>query len=267
MSQDDGSPGPGRTARGVERRRSGFFHMLLALLFLMFLMQTLWTRLLLGIPIGAYLTSLLLVGGTLAVSQHRVVAWLTGAVALAGLLSTHWPDAIALQRPIKDASLIGFCLLVSVTLLSDLFRRRRVDGGSLSAALCVYMLIGLGFSAAYDLADWTQPAAFDGLSTDGLALADTLPDIAWGGTHAAMPAGQHGPYEHPSAKDTRRALAFLYFSFVTLTTLGYGDIHPVAPFARTLAVLEALLGQIILVVLVARLVGLHVALAHSEQER
>ncbi|HMF13670.1 MAG TPA: potassium channel family protein, partial [Gemmataceae bacterium] len=48
-------------------------------------------------------------------------------------------------------------------------------------------------------------------------------------------------------------------SFVTLTTLGYGDIVPVSPIARTLASLEAITGQLFLAVLVARLVGLHIA--------
>ena len=49
----------------------------------------------------------------------------------------------------------------------------------------------------------------------------------------------------------------MHFSFVTLTTLGYGDITPVSHLARTLAWLEAAFGQIYLVVLVARLVSLH----------
>jgi hypothetical protein len=51
---------------------------------------------------------------------------------------------------------------------------------------------------------------------------------------------------------------------VTITTLGYGDIPPISSIARMLAILEALLGQLYLVVLVARLVGLHIA--HSVRE-
>jgi hypothetical protein len=58
---------------------------------------------------------------------------------------------------------------------------------------------------------------------------------------------------------------FLYFSFVTLTTLGYGDIIPVSSGARNLSALEAVGGQIYLAVLVARLVGLQVV--HSARER
>ena len=51
---------------------------------------------------------------------------------------------------------------------------------------------------------------------------------------------------------------FLYFSFVTLTTLGYGDITPVHPLARSMATIEALTGQLYIAVLVARLIGLHI---------
>ena len=49
-----------------------------------------------------------------------------------------------------------------------------------------------------------------------------------------------------------------YFSYVTLTTLGYGDIGPLTPAARSLVTLEALLGQLFIAVLIARLVALHI---------
>ncbi len=58
-------------------------------------------------------------------------------------------------------------------------------------------------------------------------------------------------------------MALRYFSFMTLTTVGYGDIVPRGATARTLASLEAVTGQIYLMVLVARLVGLHIVHAHS----
>ncbi len=53
--------------------------------------------------------------------------------------------------------------------------------------------------------------------------------------------------------------AVIYYSFVTLTTLGYGDIVPISPAARVLATGEAVIGQIYLTVLVARFVGMHIA--------
>lgn len=60
-----------------------------------------------------------------------------------------------------------------------------------------------------------------------------------------------------------RLMQMRYFSFETLTTLGYGDIVPRSPVARMLATLEAVMGQIYLTVLIARLVGLHIVDANS----
>ena len=54
-------------------------------------------------------------------------------------------------------------------------------------------------------------------------------------------------------------LVFQYFSFVTITTLGYGDITPVTEVAKAITTLEAIVGQIYLVVVVAWLVGMHVS--------
>ncbi len=62
-----------------------------------------------------------------------------------------------------------------------------------------------------------------------------------------------------------RLAQLIYFSMCTLTTVGYGDIVPVARFARTLAWLEAVTGQLYLAILVARLVGLQIANVSLQQ--
>jgi hypothetical protein len=54
-------------------------------------------------------------------------------------------------------------------------------------------------------------------------------------------------------------VSYIYYSFVTLTTLGYGDISPITPEVKTLSILEAVVGQLYLAVILARLVGLHIA--------
>ncbi len=58
---------------------------------------------------------------------------------------------------------------------------------------------------------------------------------------------------------------FVYFSFVTLTTLGYGDITPTTPLTQSLVILEAIFGQIYLIIQVSWLVGLYVA--HTRDQR
>jgi Ion channel len=97
-----------------------------------------------------------------------------------------------------------------------------VDGERILAALDVYLLAGLAFAVGYWVLDQTWPASF------GLAS----------GRHLDLPGA-------------------IYFSFVTIATLGYGDIVPVSEAARGLAILEAVGGQMYLAVLVARLVTLY----------
>jgi uncharacterized membrane protein len=98
---------------------------------------------------------------------------------------------------------------------------RRVTTQTVLGALCIYILIGLVF------------ANFD----YGVQLVS-------GNSFFAQP-GPHGPAD------------FAYFSYVTMATVGYGDLSPATGLPRTNAVLEALIGQIFLVVLVARLVGMY----------
>ena len=96
-------------------------------------------------------------------------------------------------------------------------------------ALSVYLLIGVVFSFLFIIVETVVPGSFDGLT---FHIADDSP---------------------------REFHSFMYFSFVTITTLGYGDLLPIQPAARALAYMEALVGQIYLTVLVARLIGMYIA--------
>jgi hypothetical protein len=216
-------------------RSGGFFHFLLVFLFLLFLLQP-WThQRIFDIPVDTILLSITLVGAVFAVSQRR--GFVIAAIALAVptlVLAFLGPDDLALRRIWSDGLTIAFFLLVSGCVLVELFSRKSVDGGSLSAALCVYLLVAVMFAFVYDVTELTVPGSFEGIS----ASVDTA---------------------EISQPDSARLQELMYFSFVTITTLGYGDITPTGEAARTFAVLEAIFGQIILVVLVARLVGLHVA--------
>jgi len=111
-------------------------------------------------------------------------------------------------------------LLSPVAVVSRIMRHFRVTVHTLLGAICVYVLIGLVF-------------AFGDLSVQLLS----------GNSFFAQP----GPHRSPD---------FLYFSFITMTSVGYGDLSPAYGFPRTMAVLEALTGQIFLVVMVSRLVAL-----------
>jgi hypothetical protein len=155
---------------------------------------------------------------------HRIhrTHWIqiAACVALAPLvLLTDSTSIIAL------AYLLPVVLLVTATLpitLSRILRHRRVTYETVLGALCVYVLIGLLFAFLY------------------LAV-DDLRD----GPFFAQP-GEHVQSE------------YLYYSFVTLTTVGFGDLSPTAGLPQALTVVEALAGNIFLVTLVARLVTLWV---------
>lgn len=139
-------------------------------------------------------------------------------IALAGVVLF-----VESARVIGLTYLIPAVLLVTATLpvtINRVLRHRRVTHETVLGALCAYVLLGLLFAFLY-------------LATFELRE----------GPFFAQP-GEHLQSE------------FLYFSFVTLTTLGFGDLSPATGLPQALVVLEALLGQIFLVTLVARLVTL-----------
>lgn len=122
-------------------------------------------------------------------------------------------------------------LLISVLVLAcpiaigwRILHHRRVTRETIAGAVCIYVLIGLIF------------ANFD----YGIQLAS-------GSSFFAQP-GQHGLPD------------FAYFSYITMATVGYGDLTPAPGLPRTMSVLDALIGQVFLVVLLARLVSLYVPL-------
>jgi len=130
-------------------------------------------------------------------------------------------------------------LFISYTvalLLRHLFSAQRITFDTISASLCAYLLLGVLWSIAYSLLEFLAPGSYV------FAIADlkTTASIRFGG------------------QDTVYAL---YYSFVTMTTLGYGDIVPASSPACMLAAFQAVVGQLFLTVLVARLVGMQISQA------
>jgi hypothetical protein len=115
-------------------------------------------------------------------------------------------------------------LLVFVQMLRALLKSKRVTRETVLLGLSCYLLIGLLWVAAYTTLELVQPGS--------LALPDSSSPTAMFG-HAS------------------------YFSFVTLTTVGYGDILPVTPLARGLANLEAIAGVLYVAVFISRLIAMY----------
>ena len=108
-----------------------------------------------------------------------------------------------------------------VVILSRILRHPQVTAETLLGAICVYILLGLVFS-----------------------YSDYAVQLVGGNSFFA----QSGTHDAPD---------FVYYSYITMTTVGYGDLSPAVGLPRTMAVIEALTGQIFLVVLVARLVSMY----------
>ena len=124
-------------------------------------------------------------------------------------------------------SLVAAIAFVSIT-LRYVYKEGPVTSQRIQAAVAAYLLIVLAFALGYMLISYFIPVAF--------GFADKSPNI----------------------DDPRFEYILHYFSISTITTLGYGDIVPVHPFARTLATVEALVGQLFPAILLARLVSLSV---------
>jgi len=113
-----------------------------------------------------------------------------------------------------------FFIFVTVALVSHVAQAKKVQGSTVICAINSYLLIGLSFSLLIVILDLFAPNSFSNIKAE----QDTFS-------------------------------AFIYFAFVTLTTLGYGDISPLTPLARSLSTFTALFGQLYLVIIMALIVG------------
>jgi hypothetical protein len=121
-------------------------------------------------------------------------------------------------------------------IIGHLFQRRDVTADTILGAIVAYLLVAVGFTLAFELIELRNPGSFSGLPM-----------------FAASDRSELGS-------------AMLYFSLVCITTLGFGDIVAVSDLARSLAVLEGVFGQLYLAVMIARLVGLHIAQGNSGKD-
>ncbi len=170
--------------------------------------------------------SFILFSGVYAVSQkkHQVITALAlASPALVMRWSTHLVKSPAFSL-LGNGFMILFFLYVVIVFLSYLFGEDEVTADVIMAAVCGYVFIGLMWAFVFSVLEGLQPGSF------------------------RLGEGQ--------SEDIRN---FTYYSFVTQTTLGYGDITPLTAPTRSLSLLEAIIGQLYLAVLIARLVGIHIS--------
>lgn len=149
-----------------------------------------------------------------------------GLLALPGValmwLGAHRAEWAALGAHV---CLAAFLVFVIVAILRFIFGRREIEPDTIAGSIVVFLLMAVMWSLVYRAIDIVDPGSF--------SLNNRLTPLA--------------PED------------FRYFSLITITTVGYGDIAPVGPIARAFAMLEAVIGQMYLVILVSWLVGMYVS--------
>lgn len=166
------------------------------------------------------------VGAVYALTRSRIARWaitISGVVVfVVGLANSYAPTewtALGLY-----VSVIVYHAVIIVVLARYTFAAQQVMTDVVLAATSLYLIIGSVFTSVYGLIEWVAPGSFVTASGD---------PAQW--------------------------QQLLYYSYVTLTTLGYGDITPTGFYAQSLAAFEAVTGVLYIALLLSRLVGLHAA--------
>jgi hypothetical protein len=199
-----------------------------------------------GEAIDAGLMTLVLIAGVLAVGRTHRTLVLAVVLALPAV-ATRWIGHLQPHLlPLASIASLIFIGFVEFQLLHFIFRARRVNSDVLCAGISGYLLLGILFMLAFRFVSLLNPV------------------------DPAHPAIQPGAFSFnlagATAHDLSRFEAY-YFSFITLSTVGYGDISPLSNAARTLAMTEAMTGTLYMAVLISRLVALYSSesqAAHSD---
>ncbi len=151
----------------------------------------------------------------------RAAAAISGAAVLAAGIANSYAGSSATALAISLTS-IAYHAVMIVVLARYTFTSRTVMTEVILAATSLYLVLGSIFAAIFGLILWLEPGSF---------TSSTGAEVQW--------------------------QQLLYYSYVTLTTLGYGDILPVGFYAQAFAAFEAIIGTLYTVILLSRLVGLH----------
>lgn len=171
---------------------------------------------------GKILLMLVLVCGLVAIVEHRRIAFLLALLSAVSILARLLDGMLPARAiiPWHDGLMLVGLIVLAIAIGINVFASRRSVGERLFGAIALYLLLSLIFALMYAIVAATTEAAFAGQLPTNQSL------FQWG-----------------------------YFSLATLTTLGYGDITPVTHIARSLATLEALIGQLYPAIIIARLVS------------
>jgi hypothetical protein len=228
---------PPQQSQSPDGRR--FRHISVGTFLAMLLLFVITTPFLQGLSYGDLITSglltLIMASGVVMVGASRTTLALATVLAVATIVAK-WVNHYRPELLPASVYLFGgvvFLAFVGAHLLRFTLRAKRVSSDVLWAGIAIYLVLGILWTLAYLLVAQLVPDAFDfpGKAASGRSI---------------------GSFDA------------LYFSFVTLSTMGYGDVLPVARVARMLAMMEAMTGVFFISVLIARLVALYTTEAALE---
>ncbi len=212
----------------IRLMESSKFHYLLASLALMIVSypfiegRGLAAHLFLFINLAIFFSSLYMLDHS---PRLRLFAYINGGMMLLfGILSSIMPVVPQVMEIIFAVSTLSFFVFLVMAIIADFLHTQEVTTDTISGAACVYLLIGIIWSLAYALLEHIYPGSF----------------------HSSMPK---------KVISLTNTSSFSYFSFVTLTTVGFGDITPVSKGAKLLVIMEAILGQLYIAIFLARIIG------------
>ncbi len=183
---------------------------------------------------GRAILSLVIISGVIATVRDRRIVALVMALAI-GSVFVGWEDFarpnlyLRLSNDLYSVLFTGFLVTI---ILRQVLRPGPITSRRVQGAVAVYLLLGIVWAISYQIVEVLQPGSF-----------------SVSGHHARTDLRQLG-----------------YFSFTTLTTVGFGDILPLSPLARSLVIAEALVGQLFPVILIARLVAMEIEYRTHQQK-
>jgi len=235
----DGVPGGGK-ALFPSLYREGRYLFLLVSLLLLFFFYPFFAGFRFAPGILGLLFFAILLSSVSAVSSSRksvVAAACLAALSFGGYVGNQFTEGLVFPV-LSSASFTLFFGLIAVVVLRHILSVKEVTADTILGAICAYLLLGMAWAMIFSLIEILAPGSF----------------LRGGSDITAGFAGSGG----------RTVSSFIYYSFVTLTTLGYGDITPNSSPAAALSSLEAVTGQLYIAILIARFVALHIVSVSSK---
>ena len=197
-----------------------------------------------NISLMSRMVGTLVLVASLYIVVNRSKDFIIGVALAVPTLLTDWLPVWFVS---ESAQLLAYCIFkssfqiyISYHVFRYLVNARQVDSDIISAAICLYLLTGMTWALVYFGIVLLDPNAIN------LKVDSTLTD---------------------RDSVTHMLQELIYFSYVTQTTLGYGELTPASGVARAFVIAQSLFGQIYIAVVIARLVGLQIATATADQQR